>query len=568
MTRLFRCLFDITFAASYASHIFWINTSEIKVLLKFEDRMKSVLLQSPIFVILLALFLNTNTVEAQWVKISEDGGRPDSSAALEIKSTSRGMLIPRLTTSEMNAIPSPKEGLMLYNTTDSVFFFYSSGSWNEIGEIPSEISDSSRLADDDGDTRVELPSSNDGDSIRFVTNGQRRLVIDSLGNTAIGNVAPDSLLTVDGGIKLKYFTLTNAPTLNHVLTSDANGVGTWQPRIMSKTGNRVYYTGGQFSIGTSSTPGVYFSEFETPSNTSYPISFSIDQNYTGAAQTFGAIVDLSSDGTGLKYGFYSVVQQNSGQTNTIHGVVSDLKLNGGAGNGIGLYSTFTGSTSGDKYGIYSLNEDYNYFSGSVGIGVIQPRAKLDVAGAIILDSVSVPTPRSGMLQYTGTEMQFYDGTNWVSLTPAGTVEAFAGDTSKIPTGWLLCDGSAVSRTTYTNLFSVIGENWGEGDGTSTFNLPDLRGRFLRGQNLASGNDPDAAARSASAAGGNTGDNVGSVQDDEFKSHTHTATPGGSSSGSLLAGISTLSRLSGSTTGATGGNETRPKNANVVYIIKY
>lgn len=66
----------------------------------------------------------------------------------------------------------------------------------------------------------------------------------------------------------------------------------------------------------------------------------------------------------------------------------------------------------------------------------------------------------------------------VDLIPAGTVQMFAGNT--IPAGWLLCDGSAVSRTDYAKLFSAIGTTWGAGDGSTTFNLPNSIGRFAEG----------------------------------------------------------------------------------------
>lgn len=64
------------------------------------------------------------------------------------------------------------------------------------------------------------------------------------------------------------------------------------------------------------------------------------------------------------------------------------------------------------------------------------------------------------------------------LPPVGSVIAFAGTSS--PAGWLLCDGSAVSRETYANLFAVIGTTYGAGDGTSTFNLPNLVDKFVQG----------------------------------------------------------------------------------------
>lgn len=66
----------------------------------------------------------------------------------------------------------------------------------------------------------------------------------------------------------------------------------------------------------------------------------------------------------------------------------------------------------------------------------------------------------------------------VDLIPAGIMQMFAGDT--IPAGWLLCDGSAVSRTDYAKLFSAIGTIYGEGDGSTTFALPNLIDRVVQG----------------------------------------------------------------------------------------
>ncbi len=66
----------------------------------------------------------------------------------------------------------------------------------------------------------------------------------------------------------------------------------------------------------------------------------------------------------------------------------------------------------------------------------------------------------------------------LAIVPAGTISAFAGSTA--PTGWLLCDGSAVNRTTYAALFAIIGTTYGAGDGSTTFNLPNLKGRVSVG----------------------------------------------------------------------------------------
>jgi microcystin-dependent protein len=106
-----------------------------------------------------------------------------------------------------------------------------------------------------------------------------------------------------------------------------------------------------------------------------------------------------------------------------------------------------------------------------------------------------------------------------ALVPTGAVIAFAGTPAQVPDGWLLCDGAELSETLYPELFSVIGISHGGGGGL--FRLPDYRGRFLRGQDLGIGRDPNRTTRSAMATGGATGDTVGTVQGDAFQGHRHT-----------------------------------------------
>ena len=151
----------------------------------------------------------------------------------------------------------------------------------------------------------------------------------------------------------------------------------------------------------------------------------------------------------------------------------------------------------------------------------------------------------------------------------GIVLSFTGTTA--PDGFFLCDGSAITRTTYPNLFNIIGITHGQGDGSTTFNIPDYEGKFLRGVDNAASRDPDAASRTAMNTGGNTGDNVGSVQPDEFKSHRHELkllfnAPGlnGYPSGGANEFVPVLT----DGISLSGGNETRPINAYVNYIIKY
>ena len=78
------------------------------------------------------------------------------------------------------------------------------------------------------------------------------------------------------------------------------------------------------------------------------------------------------------------------------------------------------------------------------------------------------------------------------LNVTGIIIAYGG--SAAPAGFLLCDGSAVSRTTYADLFAALGTTWGAGDGSTTFNLPDLRGRSALGAGTGSGLTPRSLRR--------------------------------------------------------------------------
>ena len=128
----------------------------------------------------------------------------------------------------------------------------------------------------------------------------------------------------------------------------------------------------------------------------------------------------------------------------------------------------------------------------------------------------------------------------------------------------------MSRTTFPTLFKAIGSSWGEGDGATTFNLPDLRGEFLRGVDPNGKNGPDYQSR-LNWQGQQVGAVVGSFQPDEFKSHNHGLR---GDSSNLKGGRYIVAGNHGDTfqaalpTGSAGGNETRPKNACVYYIIKY
>lgn len=164
----------------------------------------------------------------------------------------------------------------------------------------------------------------------------------------------------------------------------------------------------------------------------------------------------------------------------------------------------------------------------------------------------------------------YDLANdvWILITavvnPSGMVAAFAFDSP--PTGWFECDGAAISRTAFASLFTAIGLRFGIGNGSTTFNLPDLRGEFIRGFDNGAGNDPDAGSRTDSGDG-TTGDNVGTKQVDEFKSHVHVDSLYQVQGEAGLQGVDTNNDAHNIDTTATGGNETRPRNVYMMYCIK-
>jgi microcystin-dependent protein len=167
---------------------------------------------------------------------------------------------------------------------------------------------------------------------------------------------------------------------------------------------------------------------------------------------------------------------------------------------------------------------------------------------------------------------------WVSAFPntSGLISAFGGTSA--PTGWLACDGSAVSRTTYSDLFSAIGTTWGVGDGSTTFNVPDLRGAFLRGS---------GSHGTGTMADGNAfaGPSVGAFEDDQMQGHYHDAYAHDNGAGSEWGPTATAANYRNlgdtrpnsdtvkapKTDGTNGtprsGDETRPFAAGILYVIK-
>jgi len=243
---------------------------------------------------------------------------------------------------------------------------------------------------------------------------------------------------------------------------------------------------------------------------------------TGTVGT-NSLVDGSVTNPKLAAG--SVTSDKISTTDTNFNVQSDGKVGIGttnpgktlhiAANGHHIALEDTDGTAGSKMvGIYNNNQqlhlgrysddNFNDFTtdlfidsiGNVGIGTTTPTHDLDVVGDVNI---------TGDYKVNGTNLQ---------TVPTGTVSAFAG--SAAPTGYALCDGSPVNRTAQASLFGVIGTTYGAGDGSTTFNLPDLRGRVVAGMGES------LLGATADTLGGTGGAKTHTLTVSEMPSHNHSA----------------------------------------------
>jgi|GEM_PF-1135422 len=438
------------------------------------------------------------------------------------------------------------------------------------------------------------------------------------GNVGVGTSAPATKLDVNGQVKIQG----GSPGAGKVLTSDSGGLASWTtPAIGTITGvtagSGLTGGGGSGAVSLAVDAGTTANKIvRLDANAAMP---AVD----GAALTnlspnnLGAVVPLGKGGTGssllLTGGSGQYLKQTASGANVSVGpiAVGDLPTlvgDTGSGGTAGIVPAPAGgdSTAG-KYlkadGSWSVPPGITNWaapgsigattpnagsftsvlaSGNVGIGTNTARTTLDLGART--DALALPagttaqqpnSPQPGWIRHntTTTLLEYFNGSAWMPATnavsPAGMIAPFP--TSTCPTGWLEADGAAISRTTYAALFTALGTSYGAGNGSTTFNLPDYRGYFMRGWSHGSGNDPDAASRT-NRGDGTTADNVGSKQNDAFQDHTHATyatDDGGRYDATTAQGGQTYLQNGYNTLGAATGRaatETRPKNIYVTYCV--
>lgn len=213
--------------------------------------------------------------------------------------------------------------------------------------------------------------------------------------------------------------------------------------------------------------------------------------------------------------------------------------------------------------VTATGTELNYTDGVTSAIQTQLDAKAALASPPLTGTPTAPTATAGTntTQIATTAFVLANG------GVAGEVSFFA--MSSAPTGWLKANGAEVSRSTYAALFTAIGTTFGVGNGSTTFNIPDLRGEFIRGWDDARGIDSGRA--------------FGSAQANDTEAHTHGAGTLAWTKNLATASAQSTSGITGGTgasgsgpynisltgiTSSTGGTETRPRNIALLACIKF
>jgi microcystin-dependent protein/outer membrane murein-binding lipoprotein Lpp len=284
-----------------------------------------------------------------------------------------------------------------------------------------------------------------------------------------------------------------------------------------------------------------------------------DALQTTAQTVTGAINELFGHATDVDADEVDYSNSDSGLTATdVQGAIDEVnsKVEVDAGRIGALETTVGGAGSGLVKAVNDLTSE----STQIQLSVSQLSASVIGIGQRVDTLESTVGDASAGLVKDVADLQ----TEVASIVlPSGMITPYGGVTA--PSGWLLCDGSAVNRETYADLFTAIGTAFGSGDGSTTFNVPDMRECTAKGAGLYGG--------TVGAHVDSNGLAVGEFLDDRVQSHTHTYTERYNAMGYVQGGTVEMYNDGNATTVATStnngryGDTTEVKSIGVNYIIK-
>jgi microcystin-dependent protein len=490
-------------------------------------------------------------------------GTTTTNVSLEVHSTN-AVLLPKGTNTNR---PTGIQGYIRYNSESQQFEGFGAGNqWGSLGGVKSVAGDTYILA--------EYSAGNDDKSLHFYTSNLERMTLDSNGYLGIGTTTPRTYLDVNGNIRTDYLiTTSNLMVLGNLNFSP--NTSTLRTNLQINPIRKTIYinteTSNEFYLQIPGTFGGYASNTQvflnqnllmyytdTIKDYDVEVTYTASPAYTNYTITlttpaiFGDIIDITI--------WPQIIQESATEPGYVYQQVqvtdtyfrpmnNDIYYNFG-NVGIGTSNTNLGKlvvegnivpSACNVYDLGTSNLRWRdiYLSGNtINLGGTAI-SRNDISGG-----VSIKTETGALVDNTvhtlhASNVIIYGGNIGIGTTiptaslhvngdiqsPAlvGQVAYFAMSTA--PTGWLKCNGNAVSRASYASLFQKISTTYGSGDGSTTFTLPDLRGEFLRGWDDGRNIDTSRSFASAQTAAMLDHTHTGTTTSGEG-THTHTITDPG------------------------------------------